>query len=178
MSKSFGNTDNLLAIRESEGFSYDGDKWYREGDTVSINGDTFSCAKAVIKTVYENGKILIEHGTEETSLWLKDIAVSEVGNPICWQPGIIFALRETKKFSLDLENWFYIGQKCTVCLEDELYINAVILNIYDDGRILFEHEGLNAMIDYTKIAKIWDSSENIIYLFKNKNYKVTAHSFM
>ena len=167
MNTSLGRSAAFFATRSAIEFSYDGGTWFKEGDRVNILSDMLSLKDAEIICIYDTGNLLVKHDEVETTFQIKDISISISDSSGTYHRGDIIAFREVSQFSTDLKNWFSIGQTCIICSEYEIFINCVILEIYDNGRILIDYNGQSIKLKYNQITDIWDSYENLMYPYSS-----------
>ncbi|MBO5622555.1 MAG: hypothetical protein J5959_13105 [Butyrivibrio sp.] len=154
--------NNFFATREAYEISFDLKTWYREGDNVYYAADGEERVKSEIIAIYEDGGLLLKN--EKGTFILKAGSVmayqiSSGDNEECGH-GSVLAVKERLQFSVDLKNWFSVGQKCIISTSEKTYARAEIRNIFDGGKILIENEGDIQTIDYSVIGSIQDYYEN------------------
>ena len=161
---------NYFAVRESNEFSLDGITWYKEGDYVYDASDDESSTRSLIRTIYDNGSILLENENDTLLCNAADMKISKaaLGKIVKFEQDTIYAIRCRKHFSIDFINWFAVDQHCTIITNTEHYVDAVIRNITDDGKILITSNEQADIIDYMDIKSIQDFYENIDYLIYNE----------
>ncbi|MCR5606627.1 MAG: hypothetical protein K6F69_07415 [Treponema sp.] len=158
----------IFASKSVNSFSVDGVLWFNEGDLVNVKSAGKLKKNSVVKSVNENGDILLGFKGRTLMIRLKDISfIERISGELveCFSNGI-YAIREEKAFSLDLVSWNKEGKKYLVMLDGEILINAMIVNIKDSGYVMFDNGICQKEVYYKDIISIYDQEEEIRLLME------------
>ena len=161
---------NYFATRKVYEGTFDGKTWYKAGDVVYYGNRKKRMLESCILRVEYDGSVLVENEMGIFSCSVKEMKsghmdfgkVSE-----CDQNGIL-GVRYNEQVTIDLVNWFIVGQRCIIKTNEETVVDASIEGIMPNGNIHISCHGMEKTIHYSSIKYIKDFYDNTQYLVMAK----------